>query len=111
MFSVNTLSDIDHGQSRRFIIKKKRTTRYSSTVVNLSCDLFLWDVKEPTSLFEKSRVRRPRWCSQPLLGFGGLSVRTHLNWSLALLCVPHHMVEVINLSMLAWPEANLHKIL
>ena len=29
-------------------------------------DLFLWDVKEPTPLFEKSRGRRPRWCGQPL---------------------------------------------
>ena len=29
---------------------------------------FLWDVKEPGPLFEKSRGRRPRWCGQPLLG-------------------------------------------
>ena len=29
-------------------------------------DLFLWDVKEPTPLFEKSRGRRRRWCGQPL---------------------------------------------
>ena len=28
---------------------------------------FLWDVKEPRPLFEKSRARRPRWCGQPLL--------------------------------------------
>ena len=27
---------------------------------------------------------------------GGLSVRTHLNWSPTLLRVPHHMVAVIN---------------
>ena len=28
----------------------------------------MWDVKEPTPLFEKSirRGRRPRWCDQPL---------------------------------------------
>ena len=60
-----------------------------------SCDLFLWDVKEPTPLFEKIKVRRPWWCSQPLPRLDGLSVRTHLNWSLALLRVPHHMVEVM----------------
>ena len=60
-----------------------------------SCDLFLWDVKEPSPLFEKIRVRRPRWCSQPLPRLDGLSVRTQLNWSLALLCVSHHMVEVM----------------
>ena len=29
-------------------------------------DLFLWDVKEPTLLFEKSKGQRPRWCGQPL---------------------------------------------
>ena len=29
-------------------------------------NLFLWDVKEPTPLFEKSSGRRPRWCVQPL---------------------------------------------
>ena len=34
-------------------------------------DLFLWNVKKPTPLFEKSRGRRPRWCSQPLLGWVG----------------------------------------
>ena len=26
---------------------------------------FLWDIKERTPLFEKSRGRRPRWCGQP----------------------------------------------
>ena len=26
----------------------------------------MWDVKELTPLFEKSRGRRPRWCGQPL---------------------------------------------
>ena len=26
----------------------------------------MWDVKEPTQLFEKSRGRRPRWCGQSL---------------------------------------------
>jgi len=31
----------------------------------------MWDAKEPTPLFEKSRRRRRRWCGQPLwvLGF------------------------------------------
>ena len=27
--------------------------------------MLLWDVKESTLLFEKSRGRRPRWCGQP----------------------------------------------
>ena len=26
----------------------------------------MWDVKKPTSLFEKSRGRGARWCGQPL---------------------------------------------
>ena len=30
----------------------------------------MWDVQEPTSLFEKSRGRRPWWCGQPLRGEG-----------------------------------------
>ena len=33
---------------------------------NTFTDLFLWDVKEPTSLSEKSRARRPWLCGQPL---------------------------------------------
>ena len=42
-------------------------------------DLFLWDVKEPTSLFEKSRGRRPRWCGQPLRVVGlGRDGTSHL---------------------------------
>ena len=32
--------------------------------------MFLWDVKEPTLLFEKSRGRRPRWCGQLLRVMG-----------------------------------------
>ena len=35
------------------------------------------------------------WFSISSPGLGGLSVRTHLNWSFALLCDPHHVVEVI----------------
>ena len=31
----------------------------------LTLTWFLWDVKEPTPLFEKSRGRRPRCCGQP----------------------------------------------
>ena len=38
----------------------------------------LWDVKEPTPLFEKSRGRRPRVVWPTLSGMGGLSVRRHL---------------------------------
>ena len=30
----------------------------------LTLTWFLWEVKEPTTLFEKSRGRRPRWCGQ-----------------------------------------------
>ena len=29
-------------------------------------DLFMWDVKEPIPMFEKSRGCSPRWCGQPL---------------------------------------------
>ena len=34
--------------------------------------LFLWDVKEPTPLFKKSRGCRPWWCGQPsrVVGLG-----------------------------------------
>ena len=46
-------------------------------------DLFLWGVKDPTSLFEKSTGRRPRWCGQPLrvvwLGGDGTSHGTRLS--------------------------------
>ena len=45
-------------------------------------DLFLWDVKETTSLFEKSRGSRSRWCGQPLrvvgLGRDGTSHGTRV---------------------------------
>ena len=27
----------------------------------------MWDIKEPTPMFEKSPGRRPQWCGQPLL--------------------------------------------
>ena len=44
-------------------------------------DLFLWDVKEPTSLFEKSRGRIPRWCGQPLRVMGlGRDGTLHGTW-------------------------------
>ena len=51
----------------------------------------MWDAKEPTPMFEKSRGRRPRWCSQPLrvVGLGRdapcmgpmSSVRVHSLWA------------------------------
>ena len=45
---------------------------------------FLWDVKEPTPLFEKSRGRRPRCCGQPshiihIMGWVG-TVRSQMDW-------------------------------
>jgi len=44
-------------------------------------DLFLWDVKEPTSLFEKSRGRRPHWSGQPLRDVGlGRDGTLHGTW-------------------------------
>ena len=44
-------------------------------------DLFLWDVKEPTSLFEKSRGRRPQWSGQPLRDVGlGRDGTLHGTW-------------------------------
>ena len=48
------------------VLQKKRSTCNAVTFT----DLFLWDVKEPTLLFEKSRGRRPRWCGQPLRVMG-----------------------------------------
>ena len=49
-----------------------------SRLTALALIWFLWDVKEPTPLFEKSRGRRPRWCGQPshiihILGWVGKS--------------------------------------
>ena len=37
----------------------------------LSLFWFLWDVKEPTLLFVKSRGRKPRWCGTTFHGLGG----------------------------------------
>ena len=39
-----------------------------SRLTALSFIWFLWDVKEPTPLFEKSGGRGPWWCGQPLQG-------------------------------------------
>ena len=56
-----------------------------SRLTALSLVWFLWDIKEPTPLFEKSRGRRPRWCGQPFLhGLVGLSVRRDLNIEITL---------------------------
>ena len=44
-------------------------------------DLFLWDVKEPTSLFEKSSGRRLHWSGQPLRNVGlGRDGTLHVTW-------------------------------
>ena len=45
----------------------------------------MWDVKEPTPLFEKSSGRRPRWCGQPLrdVGLGSDGTLWHLAWDLS----------------------------
>ena len=45
---------------------KNRRSRFTALSLH---DLFLWDVREPTLLFEKSRGRRPRCCGQPLPGW------------------------------------------
>ena len=42
-----------------------RTKNRRSRLTALSLIWFLWDVKEPTPLFEKSRGRRRRWRGQP----------------------------------------------
>ena len=55
-----------------------------SRLTALTLIWFLWDVKEPTPLFEKSRGRRPRWCGQPPRVVG-LGRDGHLAWDL---CVP-----------------------
>ena len=44
-------------------------------------NLFLRDVKEPTSLFKKSRGRRPQWSGQPLPDVGlGRDGTLHVTW-------------------------------
>ena len=48
------------------VLQKKRSVCNAVTFT----DLFLWDVKEPTLLFEKSSGRRPRWCGQRLRVMG-----------------------------------------
>ena len=48
-----------------------RTKNRRSRLTALSLIWFLWDIKEPTPLFEKSRGRRPRWRGQPFLGWVG----------------------------------------
>ena len=46
-------------QTSRIRTKIRRSRLTAVTLIR-----FLWDVKEPTPLFEKSRGRRPRCCSQ-----------------------------------------------
>ena len=48
-----------------------RMKNHTSRLTALSLIWFLWDVKEPTPLFDKSRGHRPWWCGQPLLGWVG----------------------------------------
>ena len=47
-------------QSSRIRTKNRRSRLTALTLI-----WFLWDVKEPTPLFKKSRGRRPRCCGQP----------------------------------------------
>ena len=48
-----------------------RTKNCRSYLTAISLIWFLWEVKEPTSLFEKSGEQRRRWCGQPFLGWVG----------------------------------------
>ena len=61
-----------------------RTKNRRSRLTALSLIWFLWDVKERTPLFEKSRGRRRRWCGQPshsirIMGSVG-TVSSWMNW-------------------------------
>ena len=50
-----------------FLVFSDKDKKRSSRLRALTLIWFLWDVKEPTPLFEKSRGRRPRCCGQPSL--------------------------------------------
>ena len=61
-----------------------RTKNRRSRLTALSLIWFLWDVKEPTPLFEKSRGRTRRWCGQPshiirIMGWVG-TVSSQMDW-------------------------------
>ena len=53
---------------------RKRTKNRRSRLTALLLIWFLWDVKEPTPLFEKSRKRRPRWCTQTFFGSASITM-------------------------------------
>ena len=51
--------------SPRMWSSRTRTKNRRSRLTAITIIWFLWDIKEPTPLFEKSRGRRPRCCGQP----------------------------------------------
>ena len=57
------------------VLEEKISGQAIVTSINLHTALsliwFLWDVKEPTPLWEKSSERRPWGCGQPFLGWVG----------------------------------------
>ena len=54
---------------------------YVLSINSTFTDLFWWDVKEPTSLFEKSSGRRLHWSGQPLQNVGlGRDGTLHVTW-------------------------------
>ena len=64
---VMTSANGQNFQSSRIRTKNRR-----SCLTALSLIWFLWDVKEPTPLFQKRRGRRPQnWCGQTFLGLVG----------------------------------------
>ena len=59
-------SHVNENSSDRFTFPI-RTKNRRSRLTALTLVWFLWDVKEPTPLFEKCRGRRPQCCGQPSL--------------------------------------------
>ena len=53
------------------VFSAMRTKNHRFRLIALLLIWFLWDVKGPKPLFEKSRGRRPRWWGQPFLGWVG----------------------------------------
>ena len=73
----------ENGQTFQSSHIKTKNRRYRLTAITIMI-LFMWDVKEPTPPFEKSRGHRPRWCGQPshiihIMGWVGIQ-QTH-KWS------------------------------